>query len=170
MLALIGLGGRLVYLQLLQGETLAQVAQQQRYAPSIARQARYPIVDRLDNILAVDRVVYTLYAHPKLFKISSAEVAAAVAPQVDIPQEELLTLLNRQPSGIRVADTLTEEIGDRIRALRIDGLELVPRQQRFYPQQGLFAPIVGFVNLDGEPQAGLEIAHADSPGCPARPG
>lgn len=161
MLALIGLGGRLVYLQLLQGETLAQVAQQQRYVPSIARQARYPIVDRLDNILAVDRVVYTLYAHPKLFKISSAEVAAAVAPQVDIPQEELLTLLNRQPSGIRVADPLTEEIGDRIRALRIDGLELVPRQQRFYPQQELFAPIVGFVNLDGEPQAGLEIAHAD---------
>ena len=112
--------------------------------------------------MAVDRVVYTLYAHPKLFKISSAEVAAAVAPQVDIPQEELLTLLNRQPSGIRVADTLTEE-NRRIalRALRIDGLELVPGQQRFYPQQGLFAPIVGFVNLDGEPQAGLEIAHAD---------
>jgi len=51
-------------------------------------------------------------------------------------------------------------MGDRIRALRIDGLELVPQQQRFYPQQGLFAPIVGFVNLDGEPQAGVEIAHA----------
>jgi cell division protein FtsI (penicillin-binding protein 3) len=161
MLALLGLGGRLVYLQLLQGDALAQMAEQQRYAPTIARQARYPIVDRLDNVLAVDRVVYTLYAHPKLFKVSPAEVAAAVATQVNMPQDELLTLLNQQPSGIRVADTLTEEIGDRIRALRIDGLELVPQQQRFYPQQELFAPIVGFVNLDGEPQAGLEIAHAD---------
>lgn len=161
MLALVGIGGRLVYLQLLQGGTLTQLAQQQRDLPALARQARYPIVDRSGNVLAVDRVVFTLYAHPKLFKRSQTEIAEAVAPLVNLSSDELLGKLNQQPSGIRIADTLSEEVSDRIRALRIDGLELVPQQQRFYPQQGLFAPIVGFVNLDGEPQAGLEIAHAD---------
>ncbi len=161
MLALVGIGGRLVYLQLLQGDTLTQLAQQQRDLPALARQARYPIVDRSGNVLAVDRVVFTLYAHPKLFKRSQTEIAEAVAPLVNLSSDELLGKLNQQPSGIRIADTLSEEVSDRIRALRIDGLELVPQQQRFYPQQGLFAPIVGFVNLDGEPQAGLEIAHAD---------
>ena len=161
MLALLSIGGRLVYLQLVRGQDFSQMAAQQRYLPSVARQARHPITDRLGNILAVDRVVFTLYAHPKLFKQGPAEVAAALAPMVDLTEDELLVQLQQQPSGIRVVSDLSEETGNRIRALRIDGLELVPRQQRFYPQQDLFAPIVGFVNLDGEPQAGLEIAHAD---------
>jgi cell division protein FtsI (penicillin-binding protein 3) len=167
MVALLGIAGRLVYLQLLQGNTLAELAQQQRYSPTIARQARYPIVDRLGNVLAVDRVVFTLYAHPKLFKQSRAEVAQSVAPLVNLPPDELLQLLNQRPSGIRIPGHVSEEVGDRIRALRLDGLELVAEQQRFYPQQQLFAPIIGFVNLDGEPQAGLEIAHAQRLAVPA---
>lgn len=161
MLAMVGISGRLLYLQLIQGETLSQLAQQQRYVPTLTRQNRHPIVDRLGNVLAADRVVFTLYAHPKLFKQSSTEVAQALAPLINLSEDELLSLLNRQPSGIRIPGELTEEISDRIRMLRFDGLELVPQPQRFYPQQELFAPIVGFVNLDGDPQAGLEIAHAD---------
>lgn len=161
MLALLGITGRLVYLQLLQGETLSQLAAQQRYSPVIPRQARYPIVDRLGNVIAVDQLVFDLYAHPKLFKLSTSDVAAALSPLLNVSQDELLLLLNRQPSGIRIPGELSEEVGNRIRALRIDGLELVPQQQRFYPQEGLFAPIVGFVNLDGEPQAGLEISLAE---------
>jgi cell division protein FtsI (penicillin-binding protein 3) len=167
MVALIGIGGRLAYLQLLQGETLSQLAAQQRYSPAIARQARYPIVDRLGNVLAVDRVVFNLYAHPKLFKLSTTEVAETLAPILDLSQDELVVLLSRQPSGIRIPGDLPEEVGNRIRTLRIDGLELVPQQQRFYPQAELFAPIIGFVNLDGEPQAGLEISQADHLAIPS---
>jgi cell division protein FtsI (penicillin-binding protein 3) len=161
MLAILGIGGRLVYLQLLQGDTLSQLAAQQRYMPTISRQARYPIVDRLGNVVAVDRVVYSLYAHPQLFKETPAAVAEALAPLLNMTQTELVQRLSLRPTGIRIPGDLPEEVGDRIRALRLDGLELVPQQQRFYPQQELFAPIVGFVNLDGEPQAGLEIAQAE---------
>ncbi len=167
MVALVGIGGRLVYLQLIQGDTLSQMAAQQRYNPTIPRQARYPIIDRLGNVLAVDRVVFHLYAHPKLFQLSTAEVAAQLAPLIELSQDELLVLLNQQSSGIRLPGDLPEELGRRIRDLRIDGLELVPQQQRFYPQAELFAPIVGFVNLDGEPQAGLEISQAERLVLPA---
>ncbi|MBW4485686.1 MAG: penicillin-binding protein 2 [Tildeniella torsiva UHER 1998/13D] len=161
MLALVGIGGRLVYLQLLQGKTLSALAEQQRTLPTLIRQARYPIVDRFGGVLATDQVAYTLYMHPKLFKQSVAEVAEALSPVVVMPQNELLTLLNQQSTGIRFPGQLSEVVGDRIRSLRIDGLELVPQQQRFYPQQELFAPIVGFINLDGKPQAGLEMAYAE---------
>lgn len=68
MLALVGIGGRLVYLQLLQGETLSALAEQQRTLPTLVRQARYPIVDRFGGVLATDQVAYILYMHPKLFK------------------------------------------------------------------------------------------------------
>ncbi|OKH49152.1 peptidoglycan D,D-transpeptidase FtsI family protein [Phormidium tenue] len=168
-LALIAIGGRLVYLQLLQGETLSALAKQQRTLPTLVRQARYPIVDRFGGVLATDRVTYALYMHPKLFKQSVAEVTEALSPVVAMPQNELLTLLNQQPTGIRFPGELPEAMGDRIRSLRIDGLELMPQQQRFYPQQELFAPIVGFINLDGKPQAGLEMAYAEQLAIAAPP-
>lgn len=160
-LVLMAIAGRLAWLQIAQGEALHGLAAQQRLAPPIERQVRHTIVDSQGNVIAVDRVVYTLYAHPRLFKLPIQDVATALSPLLETPVSTLVGQLSRQPTGIRVVDGLPEETVDHIRALRLDGLELDPQQQRFYPQQDLFAPIVGFVNLDGQPQAGLEIAYQD---------
>ncbi|HIK44344.1 MAG TPA: penicillin-binding protein 2, partial [Leptolyngbyaceae cyanobacterium M65_K2018_010] len=159
--ALVALGGRLVWLQLVQGDTLRQLAQQQRLPIAQPQPLRYPIVDRQGNLLAVDRIVYTLYAHPKLFNLPPHQVAADLSPILEVSEADLLSQLGRQPSGIRVANQLTAELAEQIRQLRLNGLELIPQQQRFYPQQELFAPIVGFVNFEGKAQAGLEIAQEE---------
>ena len=155
------LTGRLVWLQLMQGESLGQMAAQQRVRPSQPQPLRYPIVDRQGNLLAVDRIVYTLYSHPKLFDRPVEEVADALSPLLEKTADELRDQWGTQPTGIRVMDGLTAETADRIRQLRLNGVELVPQQQRFYPQEDVFAPVVGFVNLDGAAQAGLEMAQED---------
>lgn len=160
-LVLMAIAGRLAWLQIAQGDALHNLAAQQRLAAPIERQVRHPIVDRQGNVIAVDRVVYTLYAHPRLFNRPIQDVATDLSPLLETPVPTLVGQLSSQPTGIRVVDGLPEETVDHIRALRLDGLELIPQQQRFYPQQELFAPIVGFVNLDGQPQAGLEIAYQD---------
>lgn len=160
-LSLVAIAGRLAWLQLAQGDSLSNLAQQQRLAAPVQRQIRHPIVDRQGNVMAVDRVVYTLYAHPQLFDLSIPEMAATLSPLLDSPESSLISQFGQQPTGIRVADGLPEATVDRLRTLRLNGLELYPQQQRFYPQQQLFAPIVGFVNFDGQPQAGLEIAYQD---------
>lgn len=160
-LSLVAIAGRLAWLQLAQGDSLTSLAQQQRLSSPVQRQLRHSIVDRQGNVLAVDRVVYTLYVHPRLFNLSIEEVAAALSPLLETPEATLLSQFSRQPTGIRLVDGLAEETVDHIRALRLNGLELEPQQQRFYPQQQLFAPIVGFVNFDGQPQAGIEIAYQD---------
>ncbi|MGB3309072.1 MAG: penicillin-binding protein 2 [Nodosilinea sp.] len=160
-LSLMAIAGRLVWLQLAQGDNLSNLAQQQRLSPPVQRQVRHSISDRQGNVLAVDQMVYTLYAHPRLFNLTIPEVAAALSPLLEKPESELLSQFSRQPTGIRLVDGLSETTVDHIRALRLNGLELHPQQQRFYPQQQLFAPIVGFVNIEGQPQAGLEIAYQD---------
>ncbi len=160
-LSLVAIAGRLAWLQLAQGDSLADLAQQQRLSPPVQRQVRHSMVDRQGNVLAVDQVVYTLYAHPRLFNLSTPEVAAKLSPLLDISVSALVGQFSQRPTGIRLGDGLSEETRDRIRALRLDGLELNPQQQRFYPQQQLFAPIVGFVNFDGQPQAGLELTYQD---------
>lgn len=161
MVGVVALGGRLAYLQLVQGESLTQIARQQQAIVQIPRQTRRSIVDRQNNVLAVDRMVFTLYAHPALFKKDRQEVAEALSKVIEDSSADLLSQFRQQETGIQVSRNLSEEIADRIRALRLDGLELIPQQQRFYPQQSLFAPIVGFVNLEGNPQAGIEMAMQD---------
>ncbi|WOD37426.1 penicillin-binding protein 2 [Nodosilinea sp. E11] len=160
-LSLMAIAGRLAWLQLVQGDNLASLAQQQRLSTPVQRQLRHSIVDRQGNVLAADHVVYTLYVHPRLFTLSMQEVATALSPLLETPVSNLMGQFSRQPTGIRLVDGLSEATVDRIRALRMNGLELHPQQQRFYPQQQLFAPIVGFVNFDGQPQAGLELAYQE---------
>ncbi|WP_084783089.1 peptidoglycan D,D-transpeptidase FtsI family protein [Leptolyngbya sp. O-77] len=155
-LGAVGLTANLFRLQVLQAEVLSSRAQAQQTVRLQPILPRRPIVDRRGTSLAVDRLVYMLYAHPKLFKKSKDEVAEAIAPILNQPSVELANLFDQQESGIEISFGLSEDAADRIRALRLDGLELLPRQQRFYPQQDLLAEVVGYVNLDREAQAGVE--------------
>ena len=70
-LAMLGLSVRLARLQLVMGDELKAQAQEQRQTmPSAPQASRRPIIDRQGNVLAVDRVAYTIYAHPLLFNRS----------------------------------------------------------------------------------------------------
>jgi len=156
--AMVGVGARLVYLQIYQGDWLRQRAQQQQQGSPAPRLLRRPIVDRQGNLLAVDQIVYTLYGHPALFKQSPRQVAAALAPLLETTPAQLQKTFQRQPTGIKLAQELSPERRDRIQALRVDGLELIPQVQRVYPPEELFAQVVGFINAEGEAQTGLEVA------------
>ncbi|NEQ50400.1 MAG: penicillin-binding protein 2 [Leptolyngbya sp. SIO3F4] len=162
MLSMVGLSTRLARLQLVQGDQLRAQAQEQRQnLPQVPRASRRPIIDRQGNVLAVDRVVYTIYAHPMLFGRSRDEMAETLAGVLGQSQDNLLDRFNEQETGIQVAVDVSEELADRLRSMRLDGLELLPSQQRFYPQQALMSQLVGYINLEGEPQAGLEYAFQD---------
>jgi cell division protein FtsI (penicillin-binding protein 3) len=160
-LATLGLTVRLAHLQLLQGETLQAIARDQQARRLEPGMARRPIVDSQGTPLAVDRLVYTLYGHPALFRQPIGVVAQTLSPILELPPAAIAEQLKAQETGIRISDNLPEEIARRIQQLRLDGLELVPSQQRFYPQQDLFSQIVGFINLDGEAQTGLEVQLED---------
>ncbi len=158
-LAMMGLSVRLAVLQLVAGSELkAQAEGQRQNLPQVPRASRRPIIDRQGNVLAVDRVVYTIYAHPMLFNSSREEMAETLAGVLGQSQENLLARFQAQETGIQVAVDVSEELAERMRGMQLDGLELLPSQQRFYPQQALMSQLVGYINLEGEPQAGLEYA------------
>ncbi len=152
----LALGWNLHRLQMVRGPVLARAAKQQQMVSLRPYVPRRPIVDRNQNVLAVDRPVYTLYAHPKLFKKSKQEIATELSNFIGKTPEELLKQFNIAESGIRIENALLEEVADRITALRVDGLELIPHYSRLYPQQELAADIVGYVDIDHKGQAGIE--------------
>lgn len=159
LLAGLGLLGRLAQLQLFRGETLETLAYKQHLQEKPTRMARRPIVDSRGVLLAVDRLVYTLYGHPALFRQPVSVVAQTLSPLLETSPVSLTHQLKQQSTGIRLQDEISEDMARRIQQLRLDGLELVPRHQRFYPQQDLFSQVVGFINVDGEAQAGLEAQY-----------
>jgi cell division protein FtsI (penicillin-binding protein 3) len=117
---------------------------------------RREIVDRAGNILATDRLVYTLYAHPNQFPVSREAMAQQLARPLTQDAEALLKTLKVRDSGIPLAANLSEETADQIRALKLNGLELIRQYSRLYPQQELVSDVVGYVDLDHKGQAGLE--------------
>ena len=145
-------------LQVLQAPELEKKARQQQMVYMRPFVPRRPIVDRNGNILAVDQQVYTLYAHPKLFKRSPQEIAALLAPIINQKVTELEELFSQKQSGIRVDHSLTEEVADQIARLQLDGLELIQYYSRFYPQEDLASDVVGYVDVDHRGQAGVEYS------------
>lgn len=158
--AALGLVLRLLYLQVWSMEDLQTKARRQQMftlRPFIPRRS---IVDRNGTVLAVDRPVYALFAHPHLYKDKDKPeaIAARLSPILGRPVPELLNLLTQPTTSVQIEYWMTEEVADRIFNLRIDGLDLVQQRHRLYPQQDLAAEVLGYVNVDHIGKAGVEIS------------
>ncbi len=163
--ALVGLAARLAWLQVIDGDRLqarARAIQTQSIAPIGQRRS---IVDRTGRLVALDEERFTLWAHPNNFRFPGddpevvrrpSDVVTKVATVLARPEQDLLRTIGRRPSGVRLATNLDPETAQRLRELDISGLDLEAYPQRVYPQGQLFANVVGFLNLERVPQAGLE--------------
>jgi len=152
------LGINLYYVQVTQGPVLQRKARQQQQIFMRPFVPRRTIVDRAGTAVAIDRPVYSLFVHPKLFTKPPEEVAAALSPILNRPAPELVNIFGQQRSGIRLERTLPEDVAERIQNLQLDGLERIQYQQRFYPQNDVLATIVGYTNVDHRGQAGIELS------------
>lgn len=159
--SMVGLTVQLAQLQLEEGPELLAMAREQQKIYSVSRAARRPVIDSQGNVVAVDRMVYTLFVHPSMFNQPLPEVASQLSSLVEIEPTALLEQFGQQETGIRVAGNLSEETAKRIRGLQLDGIDLLPAQQRLYPHQELLAQVVGYIDYDGTAQAGLEYSYQD---------
>jgi cell division protein FtsI (penicillin-binding protein 3) len=168
LLLCLGLGGLAVRLAWLQ---VIDTANLQSRARAIQTQSRQPlgkrrtIVDRTGRLVALDEERFTLWAHPRYFNFPGDdpqkvrkpdEVATRLATVLAVPRAGLLQTMAGRPSGVRLRTDIDPETAGRIRQLGISGLDLEAYPQRIYPQGSLFANVVGFLNLERAPQAGLE--------------
>jgi cell division protein FtsI (penicillin-binding protein 3) len=148
----------LLRIQVIQAPELMRIAKSQQMTYLRPFVPRRPVIDRTGNVLAIDRPVFTLYAHPRYFDDKKDQVAKDLSPILGKPAQDLLNQFNQAKSGIKLAEELPEDTAKRIEHLVIDGLELLPNQQRFYPQQGVQANIIGYVDNAQQAQAGVEYS------------
>jgi cell division protein FtsI (penicillin-binding protein 3) len=158
-LATIALACRLYVLQIVQSADLisqARAQQQIKLRPYIPRRQ---IVDARFNVVATDRMVYTVYAHPRMFKTEKETIAQELGKILsNTTAKELLERFNQQKSGIKVAEGINEEAAEAIGKLDRSGIDLERKYVRFYPHQDLSADVVGYLDRDRQPQAGIEMS------------
>jgi len=162
--------GRLVKLQVFNASDLQRKARLIQSSKTNSLQKRRSIVDRNNRLIAYDKPLYKLWAHPKYFNFpgdsinrvrSIEEVTEKLSPILGIDDEILLRKFNNKISGIKLLDKIAEEKAEKIRNLQISGIDLFKYSQRYYPQGELYSNLVGFVNDENVASAGLEL-HLDN--------
>lgn len=188
-LGTLGLLLRLVWLQVIDAPNLQQQAKSQQSVVVRPLVPRRTIVDRSHNQMAIDRPSYTLYAHPiqfseleivkrsgkkteiKVKKIHPSDMAARLAPILagESPaatlneRNKLITKFNQRQTGIPIGTGLREDVITRIRALKVDGLDITQSESdytRFYPQDDLAAEFLGYVDGERKAQGGVELSQS----------
>ena len=109
--------GRLVNLQVFNASYLQRKARLSQSSKTNALKKRRAIVDRNNRLIAYDKPLYKLWAHPKYFNFpgdsinrvrSIEEVIDKLSPILDINREILLSKFNNKMSGIKLLDKISE--------------------------------------------------------------
>jgi cell division protein FtsI (penicillin-binding protein 3) len=162
---LAGLALRLAWLQVVDSSNLQSRARAIQTKAITPLGKRRTIVDRHGRLVALDEERFTLWAHPRYFNFpgddpqqvrQASDVADRLAPVLAQPKAKLLQAMASKRSGVKLQADLDPETAERVRQLGISGLDLEAYPRRVYPQGQLFANVVGFLNLERVPQAGLE--------------
>ena len=118
---LVGLVGRMAWLQVVQTGELESRARRLQTQTSDPLGQRRPIVDRTGRLVAMDEVRFRLWAHPRYFNLpgddpgtirSSEDVVALLSPALARPAADLLKQLGQERSGVKLDEGL--DPGDRV--------------------------------------------------------
>jgi cell division protein FtsI/penicillin-binding protein 2 len=83
-----------------------------------------------------------------------------LAPLIGVPANELVTDLARRDTGfVYLARHVPAAAAEKIKALKIEGIDFAPGALRTYPRGALAAQVLGVVGIDGNGLFGLEYAH-----------
>jgi len=148
---------RLFYLQIINYHTyIALAARQNDSAIEPIRRGQIYFQDKDGQLIpaALNKDTYTLLAAPSQIK----EPRAAAAALADIVSLDLTVLENKlsQRSGQYevLVRKLDEVVADKIRALRINGIELRKQLRRVYPSGAQAAQVLGYVSLERDKEIG----------------
>ncbi len=157
-----GLGGRLVLLQISQGSQLAAAAVAQQVSQVTIPAVRGEILDDQGQVLAGNVAVYDIYGAPNQIPAGQRNAEAArLAAVLQLPVSQILTQLDRPLDFVYLAKGEPLAVEQRLQAMNLTGVGAIQGEQATYgpgalPNTSLAANVVGFVNANGVGQYGLE--------------
>ena len=160
--------GRLFYIQIIDGENLQNRALSQWTRSFTVTAKRGKIVDVNGKVLAQSASAVTITANPGDVVGKETEDAEKKAARIQLTAQTLANELNldyqevykkitdTSKSTVRLARQVKLEIGDNIRAKKLQGVAVTEDTVRAYPMGDFLTQVLGFCTVSGEGQEGLE--------------
>jgi cell division protein FtsI/penicillin-binding protein 2 len=159
-----GVEARLVNLQIFQHTAMLEQALHEQEQTIHPVGIRGDIVDRHGAVLAYSVSASAITATPKNVVEKERTVAAlclALGDCTAADRAEFLAMLetSKEFAYVRRADSVTPGQAERIQALHLKGIELLPDTQRYYPNVELAAHVLGYVGRENKGLGGIEHAY-----------
>ena len=167
---------RLFWLQVVEHRAYHERATRQHLTTVKITPIRGELRDRKGDSLAISLRVESLFADPRTFypdyeqskggddkwgepnRKAAAEVAAKLAPVLERSKGDILSLLLQKKPFVWVQRQMLPSAVSAVKAMDLEGLEFLPDVRRFYPRGSLACQVLGFTNVDGVGQLGIEHA------------
>lgn len=155
LLCFIGVGARLVWVQVVDAPALSAKATAQRMRDIELSPRRGTIYDRQGEPLAVSVEARTVFASPNRIE-DKPGTAKALAATLGGEESEYLSKLNKDAGFVYVARKVEMDRVKELEALELDGIGFLEDSRRLYPSGELACQILGFVGVDDKGLAGIE--------------
>ena len=155
---------RLVELQVFDHARLETVVREQNRNQRIIRPRRGAVLDRNGHILARSLPVSSAFLRPDKGETEADQAAKieALAPLLELGAGDRARILQQVRDGdsfIWLKRRIDDAAALRIRDLKLKGVFFETENRRTYPQGRLAAHVLGWVDVDGTGQAGVEFAY-----------
>lgn len=151
------LWGRAAYIQLLDGDFLAERARRQHTSVEMVTGQRGMILDRSGQIMARNIECRSVYVNPREV-VDRTHTAAALAELLHLPIDKIEKQLNTSRAFVWIARKIDDATAAGIRQAALPGVGLVKEYERIYPFKQVAGQLLGFTDVDTAGREGLERA------------
>lgn len=166
-LVVVGFGviiGRLIQLQVVQGEDLQKRAVDQQLKDTTISAQRGTIFDCNMKPLAQSATVWTVVLEPAYLKEeeTKATVAEGLAKILDLDEKVLREKCDARSYYMVIKRKIESDVKDEIIKFKEDndigsGIRLIEDYKRYYPYGSFAASVLGFTGTDSQGLSGLEV-------------
>jgi stage V sporulation protein D (sporulation-specific penicillin-binding protein) len=155
-LIMVGLTGRLAFLQFFRSPWLTESAVDQRVREIPVEARRGIIYDRNGRELAVSVSSSSVYAIPAEIR-NADETAAKLAAILNLNSNNLSAKLKKRQAFTWIKRKIDGDMAKEIQTLNLPGIGLTQESRRYYPQDNLASHVLGFTGIDSQGLDGVEI-------------
>lgn len=156
----IGLAGRVVYLMVFRSEHYEQLAEDLHQRERKIKAKRGRIIDSTGTVLADNRTVCTISVIHNQIK-EPEKVIEVLCRELELSEETVRKRVEKVSSIEKVKSNVSKEVGDAIRAYKLDGVKVDEDYKRYYPYNELASKILGFTGADNQGILALESSYEE---------
>lgn len=157
-----GIVGKMMTLNFQDQAFLQQQGDKRVLRNAIIPAHRGVITDRNGQPLSVSAPVSTVWINPTEFDLNHAAMnRLAILLKSDLSSLQRRVTQFRNKQFLYLKRQITPDLANQIEKLKMPGLYVDREYKRFYPAAEVATHLVGFTNLDGVGQEGIELAYED---------